>query len=57
MEIKDIHRGQIYKADLSYRCGPEEDNMSVLIVQNDIGNYFSQTTIVVPLEEMGRNAV
>ena len=54
MELKDIYRGQIYKADLSCRCGPEEDNMSVLIVQNDIGNYFSQTTIVVPLEEMGR---
>lgn len=55
MEVKDIHRGQIYKANLGCRHGPaENNNMSVLIIQNDVGNYYSQTTIVVPVEEMGR---
>lgn len=52
MEVRDIHRGQIYKADLSCGCGPQKDNdTSVLIVQNDIGNQYSQTTIVVPIEK------
>lgn len=55
MEVKDIHRGQIYKANLSCRHSLAENNSkSVLIVQNDVGNYFSQTTIVVPVEEMGQ---
>ena len=47
MEIK---RGQIYYADLSPVQGSEQGGLRpVLIVQNDIGNKYSPTTITVPL--------
>lgn len=52
MEVKDIHRGQVYKADLSCKHDPSNNNdVLVLIVQNDVGNRYSQTTIVVPVEK------
>ncbi|MGN1227878.1 MAG: type II toxin-antitoxin system PemK/MazF family toxin [Christensenellales bacterium] len=45
MEIK---RGEIYMADLSPVCGSEQGGVRpVLVVQNDIGNKFSPTVIVV----------
>lgn len=47
MEIK---RGQIYYADLSPVQGSEQGGLRpVLIVQNDRGNKYAPTTIVVPL--------
>ena len=47
MEIK---RGQIYYADLSPVQGSEQGGLRpVLIVQNDVGNKYAPTTIVVPL--------
>ena len=55
MEIKslekDIYRGDIYYANLdSNAIGSEQTGTrSVLIVQNNIGNRYSATVIVVPL--------
>ena len=48
--MNDIKRGQIYYADLSPIVGSEQDGYRpVLILQNDIGNRFSPTTIVAPI--------
>lgn len=48
--MNDIKRGQIYYADLSPIVGSEQDGYRpVLILQNDMGNRFSPTTIVVPI--------
>lgn len=47
MEIK---RGEIYMADLSPVYGSEQGGIRpVLIVQNDIGNKYSPTVIVVAI--------
>ena len=44
MEIK---KGQIYWADLSPVVGSEQGGLRpVLIIQNDIGNKYSPTTII-----------
>ena len=46
----DIRRYDIVKADLSGTVGSEQGGIRpVLIVQNDTGNIFSSTTIVIPL--------
>ena len=47
-EKKEIHRGDIYFADLSPMEGCEKGGMSVPIKQNDIGNLYSHTVIVAP---------
>lgn len=45
--MKDIKRGQIYYADLSPVVGSEQGGLRpVLIIQNDIGNRYSPTTII-----------
>lgn len=45
--INDIKRGEIYLADLDPSVGFEQSGIRpVLIIQNDIGNMHSQTTIV-----------
>lgn len=48
---KEIRRGDIYKCNLQPTKGHEKDgiNRPVLIVQNDIGNKYSPTTIGVTL--------
>ena len=46
----NIKRGEIYYADLSPVIGSEQGGIRpVLIVQNDVGNKHSPTTIVAPL--------
>ncbi len=48
--MKDIKRGEIYYADLSPIVGSEQGGIRpVLILQNDMGNHFSSTTIVAPI--------
>ena len=43
----DLHRGEIFFAELSPVQGSEQGgNRPVLVVQNDIGNHHSPTTIV-----------
>ena len=47
MKALKVKRGQIYYADLSPVIGSEQGGMRpVLIIQNDIGNTHSPTTIV-----------
>ena len=48
--MKQILRGEIYYADLSPVVGSEQNgHRPVLILQNDIGNRHSPTTIVAPI--------
>lgn len=48
--MKNVRRGEIYYADLSPVVGSEQDGTRpVLIIQNDIGNKFSPTTIVAAI--------
>lgn len=48
MEEK-INKGDIFYANLDGALGSEQQgNRPVLIVQNDIGNKYSPTTIILP---------
>ena len=48
--INKVRRKEIYVADLEKTIGSEERGFRpVLIVQNNLGNKYSTTTIVVPL--------
>lgn len=48
--IRRVERGEVYYADLRPVVGSEQGGIRpVLIVQNDIGNRYSPTTIVVAL--------
>ena len=46
MEQREVHRGEVFYADLSPVVGSEQGGVRpVLIVQNDVGNRFSPTVI------------
>ena len=48
--MTQIKRGEIYYADISPAIGSEQDgNRPVLILQNDVGNRHSPTTIIAPI--------
>ncbi len=48
--MRQCRRGELHYADLSPIKGHEQGGRRpVLIIQNDIGNQFSPTTIVAPL--------
>ena len=48
--MKDIKRNEIYYADLSPVVGSEQGGVRpVLVIQNDVGNKFSPTTIVAAI--------
>ncbi len=48
--MKQVKRGEIYFADLSPTVGSEQDGVRpVLILQNDMGNQHSSTTIVAAI--------
>ena len=50
MVNKVVKRGQLWIADLRGNNGSEQGGIRpVLIIQNDVGNYHSPTTIVAPL--------
>lgn len=50
MKAKEVKRGDIFYADLSPVVGSEQGGQRpVLIIQNDVGNYFSTTVIVAPI--------
>ena len=45
-----VYRGEVYYADLSPVVGSEQGGLRpVLIIQNDIGNKHSPTTIIAPI--------
>ena len=50
MPVRKCRRGEIYLADLNPVVGHEQGGRRpVLIIQNDVGNLHSPTTIVAPL--------
>ena len=50
MNTNEIHRGDIFYADLSPTIGCEQDGFRpVLVIQNDIGNDYSPTVVVAPI--------
>lgn len=47
MEHRTIRRGDIFYADLPNREGSEQSGIRpVIVIQNDKGNFYSQTVIV-----------
>jgi mRNA interferase MazF len=45
-----VYRGEVYYADLSPVIGSEQGGLRpVLIIQNDVGNKHSPTTIIAPI--------
>lgn len=56
-DIATVKRGDIFYADLRPVVGSEQGGIRpVLIVQNDIGNKFSPTTIVIMLTSKMRKS-
>ena len=48
-DFKQYHRGEIYFANLNPAYGCEHGGIRpVLILQNDVGNFYSPTLIVTP---------
>ena len=53
-----VKRGDMFYADLSPVIGSEQGGVRpVLIIQNDIGNKYAQTAIIVPLTKIIANKV
>lgn len=49
-DTRTYRRGEIYLVDLGERLGSEQGGCRpVLIVQNDVGNYYGLTLIVAPI--------
>ena len=47
---KTIKRGDVYYANLNPRKGSEEGGIRpIVVVQNNVGNYFSKTIIAIPI--------
>ena len=54
---RTIHRGEIYYADLNPVVGSEQGGIRpVLILQNEVGNWFSPTVIVAAMTARGDKA-
>ena len=54
--MEEFYRGSIYYADLNPGIGSEQCGIRpVLVVQNDIGNINSPTTIIAPLTDANNN--
>ena len=52
---RNITRGDIFYANLDGTIGSEQSGIRpVIVVQNDIGNKYSPTTIIVPLTKKVR---
>lgn len=48
--LRNVYRGDIYYADFDGAIGSEQKGIRpVLVLQNDIGNKYSPTTIVAPI--------
>ena len=54
---RTVHRGEIYYADLNPVVGSEQGGIRpVLILQNEVGNWFSPTVIVAAMTARGSKA-
>ena len=52
---KEIHRGEIWLAELIGGKGSEQKLIRpVVVMQNDIGNYYSPTVTIVPLTSQNK---
>lgn len=52
-----IKRGDLYLAHLT-GCGSEQNGTRpVVIIQNDVGNKYSPTTVVVPITSQGKKDI
>ena len=47
--MKDIRRGQVYLALLTGTGCEQRGKRPVLILQNNVGNHYSPTTLVAPI--------
>lgn len=57
-DCERVKRGQVYIADLGQGCGSEQQGIRpVLIVQNDKGNYYSNTVLVVPITSAHKKSI
>lgn len=53
-----VLRGQIYLADLQHNSGSEQGGIRpVLVIQNNVGNKFSPTIIVVPITSKSKKYI
>ena len=56
--MKEIHRGDIFYANLGKNSGSEQLGVRpVLIIQNNIGNIHSSTTIISPISTRKKTKV
>lgn len=56
-ETQKVKRGEIYYVDLGEGVGSEVKKIRpCIIIQNDIGNRFSSTTIICPISHRTKNA-
>lgn len=56
VETQKIKRGEIYHVDLGDGVGSEVKKIRpCIIIQNDIGNKFSPTTIICPITHRTKN--
>jgi mRNA interferase MazF len=53
-----VYRGEIYLVDLNEQIGSEQGGTRpAVIVQNDVGNLYSPTTIICPLTSKNKSQV
>ena len=58
MKKTQITKGDMYYADLGTNVGSEQNGTRpVVIIQNDVGNKYAQTAIIVPLTKIITNKV
>ena len=48
-KVKEVFRGQVYLSRLTGKGCEQRGKRPVLILQNDVGNKYSPTTIVSPI--------
>ena len=54
--MKNIKKGEIYIIDLGKKVGSEQSGLRpALIIQNDVGNRYSPTTIVATITSKEKN--
>lgn len=56
LDSKKVKRGEIYYVDLGEGVGSEVKKLRpCIIIQNDVGNRFSPTTIICPVTHREKN--
>lgn len=56
MNMKMVNKGDVYYADLDPAIGSEQNGKRpVVILQNNIGNKYSPTTVIAPITKIENN--